>query len=61
MAEPMRQFTQAGTTLFLTPPLINIFGEAGSKSKTFQAVLDGILEVHLECDQYVHKLVKKLA
>jgi len=49
-----------GSTPFLLPPLVDIFGEVGPNTKAFQAFLDGTFKVPAECDMYVQKVMTKL-
>jgi len=49
--EAGRQFTQAQHTPFLTSPLLNIFGETGTK-KSITQVLEGTFQPPPNCDCY---------
>jgi len=44
LEEAGRWFMQAGSTPFLLPPLVTIFGEVGPTAAAFQEVLDGTLK-----------------
>jgi len=57
--EAGHQFTQTGTMPFLTPPLINIFGEAGINKEAKQ-VLEGTFTAPSNCDLHATNLLSAL-
>ena len=60
MDEAGRRFTQARHTPFLTPPLLEIFGETGNR-KAITQVLDGRFQIPSDCDRYAAQFLAAIA
>jgi len=56
LSEAGRRFTQAATTPFLTPPLLEIFTESNLATHAFDQVLEGTFE----CPKEVNDMTKRL-
>jgi len=60
LVEAGRCFTQASTTPFLQPPLLDIFTKANLSTKAFDQVLDGAFKCPEDTDEMARHLLMAL-